>query len=65
MLLLNCGCAVGDGVMAFCPLHKSAPKLYEACEEMVKILDEYSYYDNRLRALRATLKQILPKVEVK
>jgi len=41
---LGCGCEVivatnGSVTLSYCPLHRSAPKLYEALESAIKYLE--------------------------
>lgn len=56
---LNCGCKVISGFLCgntivYCPLHKAAPDLYEACKQTLEIT-----HDPKVEAI---LMKVLDKV---
>jgi len=64
----QCGCKLkqlGHVITAieYCPLHKSAPDLYEALKELVKVVDDDSYDIDSFTTQPA--KRALAKVEGK
>lgn len=65
-----CGCKIVlvDNVTAdihYCPKHKSAPDLYEACKELEQYLAQRPAKDKQLLAYQATLIKAIAKAESK
>lgn len=67
----ECGCKLkqlGHVITAieYCPLHKSAPDLYEACKSVVEYRDELSYGNPvALNLVLRRVNQAIAKVEGK
>ena len=62
----ECGCRIAHlGIdkleIEYCPLHKAAPDLYEACKEMIAVLTLYG--SEKPEPEFSRMKQAIAKVE--